>query len=148
MELALNTTNMTGLEIMKAMEQEVIPYPSMTETVPMKFITVEKGRMVFEVEADKRHLNIFGGVHGGFSATVMDTVTGCAVHTMLSAGTGYATIDLSIKMVRPIPKNVRLLAEGVIINVSKSLGVSEGTLKDEAGKLYAHATATCMLLAN
>ena len=84
----MNTTNMTGLEIMQAMEQEVIPYPPMTETVPMKFIVVERGRIVFEVKADKRHLNIFGGVHGGFSATVLDTVTGCAVHTMLSAGTG------------------------------------------------------------
>ena len=101
-----------------------------------------------EVKADMRHLNIFGGVHGGFSATVMDTVTGCTVHTMLSAGTGYATIDLSVKMLRPVPRDVRLLAEGLIINVSKSLGVSEGTLKDETGKLYAHATATCMLLEN
>jgi len=144
----MDTTKMTGVEIMHAMEQGVLPYPSMTETIPMKFIVVERGRIVFEVKADKRHLNIFGGVHGGFSATVLDTVTGCAVHTMLSAGTGYATIDLSVKMLRPVPKDVPLLAEGTIISVTKSLGVSEGALKNEAGKLYAHATATCMLLAN
>ncbi|MDQ6996430.1 MAG: PaaI family thioesterase, partial [Mariprofundus sp.] len=144
--LTMNTTNMTGLEIMQAMEQGVIPYPSMTETVPMKFIALEKGRIVFEVKADKRHLNIFGGVHGGFSATVLDTVTGCVVHTMLGAGTGYATIDLSVKMLRPVPKDVPLLVEGTIISVTKSIGVSEGALKDEAGKLYAHATATCKLI--
>jgi len=137
---------MTGLEIMQAMKQEVIPYPPMSETVPMKFITVERGRIVLEVKADNRHLNLFGGVHGGFSATVMDTATGCAVHTLLDTGVGYATIDLSIKMLKPVPRDVRLLAEGIIINISKSLGTSEGTLKDEAGKLYAHATATCMLL--
>ena len=142
----MNTSNMTGLEIMQAIEQEVIPYPSMTETVPMKFIVVERGRIVFEVKADKRHLNIFGGVHGGFSATVLDTVTGCVVHTMLSTGTGYATIDLSVKMLRPVPKDVALLGEGTIISVTKSIAVSEGTLKDEAGKLYAHATATCKLI--
>ncbi len=142
----MDTSNMTGLEIMQAIEQEVIPYPSMTETVPMRFIVVERGRIVFEVKADKRHLNIFGGVHGGFSATVLDTVTGCVVHTMLSAGTGYATIDLSVKMLRPVPKDVPLLAEGTIISVTKSIGVSEGALKDEAGKLYAHATATCKLI--
>jgi len=147
-ELALNTTNMTGLEIMQAMEQEVIPYPPIAEIVPMRLTEVDKGRIVFEVKADKRHLNIFGGVHGGFSATVMDTVTCCALHTMLSAGTGYATIDLSVKMLKPVPKEVRLLAVGTIINVSKSLGVSEGILKDEAGKIYVHATATCMLFTN
>ncbi len=139
---------MTGLEIMQAMQQEAIPYPPMAETVPMRFKEVEKGRMAFEVKADERHLNIFGGVHGGFSATVMDTVTGCAVHTMLGAGTGYATIDLSVKMLRPVPQDVRLFAEGTVISITKSLGVSEGTLKDETGKIYAHATATCMLLAN
>lgn len=38
----MDTINMTGLKIMQAMEQEVIPYPSMTETVPMKFIAVVK----------------------------------------------------------------------------------------------------------
>ncbi len=144
----MDTTHMSGVEIMHAMKQELIPYPSMTETVPMKFIAVEKGRIVFEVKADQRHLNIFGGVHGGFSATVLDTVTGCVVHTMLSAGSGYATIDLSVKMLRPVPKDVPLHVEGTIISVTKSLGVSEGTLKDEEGKPYAHATATCMLLSN
>ena len=85
-------------------------------------------------------------MHGGFSATVLDTVTGCVIHTMLSAGTGYATIDLSVKMLRPVPKDVTLLGEGNIISVTKSIGVSEGALKDEAGKLYAYATATCKLL--
>lgn len=144
----MTTNNMTGLEIMQAMAQDQLPYPSMTETIPMRILAVEKGRVVFEVKADNRHLNIFGGVHGGFSATVMDTVTGCTVHTMLDTGVAYATVDLSIKMLRPVPKDVDLLAEGKIINVSKSLGVSECTLKDAAGKLYAHATTTCMILKN
>ena len=71
-------------------------------------------------------------------------MTGCVVHSMLSAGTGYATIDFSVKILRPVPKDVSLIAEGTIINISKSLGVSEGALKDEDGKIYAHATATCV----
>ena len=137
---------MTGLEMMQAMAEGEIPHPPMAETIPMKFSLAQKGRVVFVVKADKRHLNLFGGVHGGFSATVMDTVTGCAVHTMLDSGVAYATIDLSIKMLRPIPEGIQLLAEGTIVNVSKSLGVSEGTLKDESGKIYVHATATCMIL--
>lgn len=142
----MNITKMTGLEIMQAMAQQEIPYPPMIETVPMKFIAVERGRVTLEVKADQRHLNIFDGVHGGFSATVLDTATGCVVHTMLDAGIGYATIDLSVKMLRPVPNEVPLLAEGTIISVTKSLGVSEGVLKDDAGKLYAHATATCKLI--
>jgi len=36
--------------------------------------------------------------------------------------------------------------EADVINLSGSLGVSEGALKDESGKLYAHATCTCMII--
>ena len=39
-----------------------------------------------------------------------------------------------------------LIAEGKVIFVSRSLGISEGTLKDAGGNLYAHATATCLIL--
>ena len=60
------------------------------------------------MKADERHLNPLGGVHGGFAATVLDSVTGCAVHSMLEAGAGYGTIDLNIKMCRPIPKTKRI----------------------------------------
>lgn len=144
-EVVLSIENMTGLEIMQAMVQGALPHPSIAETIPMKSVLAEKGRIVFEVKADGRHLNPLGGIHGGFSATVMDSVTGCAVHTMLDAGVGYGTVDLNVKMLKPVPRDITLIAEGRIINVSRSLGVSEGTLKDETGKLYAYSTATCMI---
>lgn len=137
--------SMSGLDMMKAMVEGKIPMASIAITIPMKGVTAEHGRVVFEATADDRHLNPLGGVHGGFAATVLDSVTGCAIHTVLNPGVGYATIDLNIKMLKAIPKNIPLVAEGKVINVSKSLGVSEGSLKDSDGKIYAHATATCMI---
>ena len=133
---------MTGLELMQAMLDGKLPPPSISTTIPMQGVAVESGN----ARADERHLNPLGAVHGGFAATVMDTVTGCAVHTLLGAGEGYGTIDLNVKMTRPVPRDVDLVAEGKVINLSRSLAVSEGTLKDAEGKLYAHATATCMLM--
>lgn len=137
---------LTGLELLKGMLEGVYPMPSIAITFPMKAIGIEKGRVVFEAVADDRHLNPLGGIHGGFAATVLDSVLGCAVHSTLGKGVGYGTIDLNIKMVRPIPKNTTLIAEGKVLNSSRSLSISEGTLKDESGKLYAHATATCMII--
>ena len=142
----MDPATMTGLELMQAMLAGKLPPPSIASTIPMRGMAVESGKVVFKARADERHLNPLGGVHGGFAATVMDTVTGCAVHTLLAAGEGYGTIDLNVKMVRPVPRNVDLVAEGNVINISRSLAVSEGTLKDAEGKLYAHATATCMLM--
>jgi uncharacterized protein (TIGR00369 family) len=111
----------------------------------MKGVEVDSGCIKFSAKADKRHTNPLGGVHGGFAATVLDSVTGCAVHTMLEAGVGYGTLDLNIKMLKAIPIEKELVVEGKVIHLSKKIGVSEGTLKDVEGNLYAHATATCMI---
>lgn len=141
----MDIKNLSGLQIMQEMCNGNLPMPSMATTIPMKPTLIESGQVTFEVQADQHHLNPLGGVHGGFAATVLDTVTGCAIHTVLEAGAGYGTIDLNIKMCRPIPQNRPLMAIGQLINTSKNLAISEGKIIDEDGKLYAHATATCMI---
>lgn len=141
----MDIKNLSGLQIMQEMCNGNLPMPSMATTIPMKPTLIEIGQVTFEVQADQHHLNPLGGIHGGFAATVLDTVTGCAIHTVLEAGAGYGTIDLNIKMCRPIPQNRPLTAIGQIINTSKNLAISEGKIIDEDGKLYAHATATCMI---
>lgn len=141
----MDIKNLSGLQIMQEMCNGNLPMPSMATTIPMKPTLIESGQVTFEVQADQHHLNPLGGVHGGFAATVLDTVTGCAIHTVLEAGAGYGTIDLNIKVCRPIPQNRPLTAIGQLINTSKNLAISEGKIIDEDGKLYAHATATCMI---
>ena len=137
---------MTGIEFLQAMAAGHIPRASISETIPMDMKEFSAGTAIFMVKAGNQHLNPLGGVHGGFAATVLDSVTGCAIHTLLDAGVGYGTIDLNIKMCRPIPKDKELTAIGKTINMSKNLGISEGRIVDEDGKLYAHATATCMII--
>ena len=142
----MNIEKMTGLDIMQAIVRGELPHPTMSETIPMKVVHVEGGKVVFNAIANEKHLNPQGGVHGGFAATFLDSATGCAVHTLLGAGVAYGTIDLNIKMIRPVPRSTNLIAEGTVINISKSLGISEGILKSEDGKLYATSTATCMII--
>ncbi|NNH87801.1 PaaI family thioesterase [Acinetobacter terrae] len=142
----MNIKNLSGLQIMQEMCNGNIPMPSMATTIPMSASEAELGHVTFIVKADDRHLNPMGSVHGGFAATVLDSVTGCAVFSMLEAGVSYTTIDLNVKMCRPVPLNTKLKAVAKIINISKSLGIAEGQLIDDEGKLYAHATATCMII--
>ena len=142
----MNIEIMTGLDIMQAIVREELPHPTMSETIPMKVVQAGEGKVVFNAVANEKHLNPQGAVHGGFAATVLDSATGCAVHTLLGAGVAYGTIDLNIKMIRPVPRSTNLIAEGTVINISKSLGISEGILKSEDGKLYATSTATCMII--
>jgi len=141
----MNPLAMSGLELLRAAAARELPLASIAQTMPMEPDTVESGYIKMIARADQRHLNPLGGVHGGFAATVLDSVTGCAVHTMLEVGVGYGTIDLHVKMLRPVPRDVDLVAEGRVIHLSKSLGVAEGTLKTTDGKLLAHASATCLI---
>lgn len=134
-----------GLEFLQSIVNGESPMPTMAQTVPMSIVSVEAGSVVFSARAGKQHTNPMGGVHGGFAATVLDSVTGCAVHSLLEPGVGYATVDLNVKMVRPVPCDRELRARGAIIHMSGRLAVSEGTLQDGEGRILAHATATCMI---
>ena len=74
--------------------------------------------MVFNAITINKHLNTQCGVHGEFASTVLDSVTGCAVHTLLGAGVAYGTIDLNIKMIKTVPEDENLIAER---NVNQNL---------------------------
>src|SRR5574343_44030 len=93
----MHPSQMTGLQLLQAMSHGDLPRASISETIPMTMDSIEAGTVHFTAQADKRHLNPLGGVHGGFAATVLDSVTGCAIHTTLPAMASYATVDLNIK---------------------------------------------------
>ena len=126
----MNINNLSGLQIMQEMCNDNLPIPSMATTIPMSASEVKLGHVTFLVKADERHLNPMGNVHGGFAATVLDSVTDCAVFSMLEAGLSYTTIDLNVKMCRPIPLNTELKAVAKTINISKNLGIAEAQLWD------------------
>ena len=125
-----------------------IPNAPIADTIPMRITEAVKGFAKIHARADKNHLNPLGGVHGGFAATVLDAVTACAVHTIIDADEGYATIEISIKMFRPVPSGENIIAEGRIMNISKSLACSEGWLKNHEGKVLAYANSTFSLFKN
>ncbi|MFT3811981.1 MAG: PaaI family thioesterase [Acidovorax sp.] len=141
----MNPLETSGLDLLRAAVGVPTSSSAMAQTVPMSFVQVDPGYVRMVARADERHLNPLGGVHGGFACTVLDSVTGCAVHSMLEAGVGYGTIDLSVKMLRPVPRDQDLVGEARAVHVARNIATSEGTLKTSDGKLLATATATCFL---
>ena len=81
---------------------------------PSKSNEDRKMKGCFNAIVNNKHLNTQCDVHGEFASTVLDSVTGCAVHTLLGTGVAYGTIDLDIKMIRPFPKDENLIAEGKV----------------------------------
>ena len=87
-----------------------------------------------------------GTVHGGLTATLLDSCMGLAVHTMLDKGVGSTTLEFKISLVRAItPQTGRIMAEGKVINCGRRVGTAEGRVTDATGRLLAHGTTTCLI---
>jgi uncharacterized protein (TIGR00369 family) len=72
---------------------------------------------------------------------------GCAIQSTLPAGVGYTTLELKVNFVRPLTVATGLvLCEGKVINVGGRVATAEARVTDRAGKLYAHATSTCLII--
>lgn len=137
---------MGGVEFLRAMARGELPGVPMADLMGFGFHEVEEGRVVFECVPAEYHYNPIGTVHGGLACTLFDSAMGCAVHTMLPAGVGYTTVELKVNFLRPITTRTgRLLCEGKTIHVGGRLATAEARLLDEDGKLYGHATTTCMI---
>ena len=107
---------------------------------------VEEGRVVFSGMPSADHLNPLGTVHGGWTATVMDSALGCAVFSVIKPGEAYTTIEFKLNLVRPVlPGMGEVFCEGKIIHRGRTIATSEAWLRDGKGKLLAHGTETCAI---
>ncbi len=135
-----------ALAFLKGIVDGTQPSPPMSQTLGFHLTEVEEGRAVFEGLPEYRHYNPIGTVHGGFAATLLDSALGCAIFSTLAKGEAWTTLELKFNLVRPLSKDTgKVTAEGRVIHRGRTVATSEGDIKDLSGKLYAHATTTCMI---
>jgi uncharacterized protein (TIGR00369 family) len=138
---------MNGIDLLRDIASGSQPNATMAETMGMSIAEVDDGRVVFEAEPTDRLLNPAGTVHGGFAATILDSAMACAVHTTLPAGDAYTTVDLAVKLLKPIrTTSGRLRCEGRVVHVGGRVGTAEGRLVGEDGTVYATGTTTCLIM--
>jgi len=138
---------MSGFDFLNGILKDEIPPPPIATTLDFNPISVEKGKVVFEFQPQEFHFNPIGSVHGGVITTVLDTVMGCAIHSVLEQGVAYTTLELKVNFIKAITlKNGKMEAEGRLIHSGKTTALVEADLKDEEGKLYAHSVSTCIIL--
>jgi uncharacterized protein (TIGR00369 family) len=137
---------MAGIDVLRAIAGGTLPAPPIAGTLGFTVVSVDPGRVVFELTPAEFHYNPIGSVHGGVAATLCDSACGCAVHSMLPAGAGYASQDLSIKFLRPVTASTGTLrCEGTVIHLGSRTALAQASLSDGQGKLYAHATSSCLI---
>ena len=147
MQLAEKGRAMPGIEFLRAIRDGRLPAPPIARLLGFDLVEVESGHAVFELAPGEQHYNPIGVVHGGVAMTLLDSAMGCAVQTQMPAGDGYTTLEAKTNLVRPITSTTgRLRAIGKLVHLGKRVATAEGRLEDQEGKLYAHATTTCLIL--
>ncbi len=145
--LAAAVRTMSGLDALRAMADRTLPPPPIATLMNMRITDVSEGRVVFVADPADFHYNPIGMVHGGLAATLLDSAMGCAVHSMLPAGVGYTTLEIKINYLRPMSGDTGTVrCEGTVIHLGNRIATAEARVVDATGKLYAHATTTCLIL--
>ena len=139
---------MSGIEFLRAIRDGRLPAPPMAALLGFRLAEVESGYAVFEVTPGEQHYNPIGVVHGGLAMTLLVSAMGCSIQTHMPAGGGYTTLEAKTNLVRAITSETgRLRAIARAIHVGNRVATAEGRLEDASGKLYAHASTTCIVLA-
>lgn len=138
---------LTGADFLRRMAARILPAPPIAELMGMTIRSIDVGDVVFECEPDESTYNPLGIVHGGLACTLLDTVTGCAVHSTLPVGVGYASLEIKVNYLRPIHGGTPILAHGWVTKPGRRVAFADADLRDPSGVLLATASSTCLVVA-
>ena len=110
----------------------------------MQVCELRRGFCRMETELEEKHLNPFGGLHGGVYSALIDSAAYWAAYCDLEEGTGLVSLDLKVDNLAGV-KNGRLLVEGTRIKTGRSICLAEACVKDSEGKILAHGTSKLMV---
>lgn len=100
-----------------------------------------EGYPEIEMEIIQPMMQVYGKVHGGTIAGLMDSAIAVAVNSKITPEKGAATVELKLNYLRPVSGG-KLHAQGQVVSQGKLLVVGEGRIWDDQGELVAIGTAT------
>ncbi len=137
---------MSGLEFVQGLVHGTLPLNTIARTLGYDVTEADNGRVVITAEPNDTHLNPAGTVHGGLTATLLDSCMGLAIQSTLEKGVGQTTVEFKISLLRPITTETGVIkAEGTVLSRGRRVGKVEGRITDASGRLLAHGTTTCLI---
>lgn len=132
----------SGLELIQHSVKNGATYP-FAKLLGMRLIKAEEGHVILEAEPRYEFYNPMNRIHGGWLASIMDSVMGSAILTKLEAGVGAGTVQLSVNYVRKVNVESGILrATGHVTHAGRSMLTATGEIRDSKGELCVHGTGT------
>jgi len=138
---------LAGLEVNEAIRDGRLPEPTLSRVLGIRCVAVSDGEVSAELMPHEDLENMGGTIHGGVLAALLDTVMGAALHTRLSAGQKFATIDLKVNYLRPLSRaSGVMLGTGRVMNAGRRIAYVEGEIRGSSAALAVHAVGNFALL--
>ena len=139
--------SMSGLDFMTAFAEGRFVGATMATTMGFAVDSVAEGRVTFAGAPTAAVFNPMGTVHGRWYGTILDGAMGCAVMTLVPAGSVYTTLEYKINITRAIPLGAEVEAVATVQHSGRSTAVASAELRGRAdGKLYATGSTTCIIM--
>ena len=139
----------SGLELLQGLKERGPSAVGVGDLLDMEMDELGVGHVVFTVATRPNFGNPQGTLHGGISATLLDSAMACAVFSSLPPGSSSTTLDLSVRYLRGAPLDgTRLWAVGDVVHRGRTVATAEGRLVDDKDRLIATATTTCLVITN
>ena len=123
----------------------VHPRKNMPAHFGIRIVSAEKDKVVGEIDADERHLNNLGIVHGGAYMAFADDLGGTTAGLNTPPGGRTTTIESKSNFFRASPPG-KITGISVPIHVGRRTIVVETRIFNADGKLAAMVTQTQLVL--
>ena len=133
------------IDSIRLVQRGEAPPPPVARLIGFTLTEIQPGRAVIAFEADGRHANPMGTLHGGILCDIADAAMGMAYAATLEEGESFTTIELKINFLKPV-RTGRLVATGHLVKGGRAVGLVECDVVDDKDRLVARASSTCLTL--
>jgi uncharacterized protein (TIGR00369 family) len=134
-----------AIDFIRMLQRGDAPPPPVARLIGFILTEVEPGRAVIALDADGRHANPMGTLHGGVLCDIADAAMGMAYASTLEEDETFTTLELKINFLKPVREG-RLMATGRVVKGGRTVGLVECDVLDDKERLVARASSTCMTL--
>lgn len=125
----------------KELARRILSENPFVEMLGVELLDLDLGEAVCRLRVEEKHERRGGFVHGGVTASLIDTATALAVATYLKPGENSVTIDLTVHFLRPIYGG-SIEARARVLRAGKRIIALSAEVFDEKGELAATALTT------
>ena len=112
------------------------------EHLGVRILEAAQGRGRLEVVVRTEHLRDVGILHGGMSATLLDSVMGMSAASVAPPGHYVVTVQLNMNFIRPAWEGEHLVATGEVTHSGRQTAVARAEIRTAGGILVSSGSAT------